>query len=65
MKLQEICRLDDGPIDFDFYRAQAIALRSEAMRDAFKRKVSLRYAVYTLAALLAAAIAAADPESLA
>lgn len=33
---QEFRRCHDGSIDFDFYRAQAAALRNEAIRDAFR-----------------------------
>lgn len=34
MRLHNSRRLDDGSIDFDFYRDRAISLRAQAMRDA-------------------------------
>ena len=43
-------------IDFDFYRTQAVALRSQARRDAFEFYPAFRFALATLAATLAIAV---------
>jgi hypothetical protein len=43
-------------IDFDFYRAQAVALRSQARRDAFEFYPAFRIALATLATTLAITI---------
>jgi len=42
MQSHDIRRHRDGAIDFDFYRAQAAALRSQAMREAFKFKATFK-----------------------
>jgi hypothetical protein len=52
---------NDGSIDFDFYRAQALTLRSQAMRDAFKLKAAFRFTLITLTMIVGAAIAASAP----
>ena len=38
---QDIRRLRENSIDFDFYRTRAVALRSQAMRDASTLKSAL------------------------
>jgi hypothetical protein len=43
-------RQDYRPIDFDFYRKQAAALRSQAKRNAFKSEVAFRLAMILVAA---------------
>ena len=45
-----------GSIDFDFYRTQAVALRSQARRDAFKFDPAFRSAVATIATLATAIV---------
>lgn len=40
-------------IDFDFYRTQAVALRSQAKRDAFKHSAAFRFAMATFVTTLA------------
>ena len=42
MQSHDIRRHQDGTIDFDFHRAQAVALRSQAMREAFKFKATFK-----------------------
>jgi len=54
----EIRRHRDGSIDFDFYRAQATVLRSQAMRDGFKLKATFRFTLITLAMIVGVTIAA-------
>ena len=46
-----IRRHPDGSIDFDFYRADAVALRRQAMRDAGMRNSVRRASVGVLTAL--------------
>lgn len=45
-----------GSIDFDFYRAQAVALRSQARRDTFKSNAAIRLVMISLAAIFIAAL---------
>ena len=48
-------RQDYRPIDFDFYRKQATALRSQARRDAFKSNAAIRLVMISVAAIFIAA----------
>lgn len=63
MHIHEIRRLDDGPIDFDFYRSQAIAARREALRDSFKLKAAFGFALITLALTVCVTIVASVPAN--
>ena len=56
---QEIRRHRDGSIDFDFYRARAVALRSQAMREAFELKSTLKFVLVTAVAITAVTVVAA------
>ena len=58
MQFHEIRRLDDGTIDFDFYRAQVMAARGEAMRDAFKLKAAFGFVLITLTLIVCVTIVA-------
>jgi len=60
MQSDEIRRHPDGSIDYDFYRARAGALRSQAMQDLL-RKITLRRAALVLTAALAVAALAIVP----
>ena len=57
----EIRRHRDDSVDFDFYRNQATALRSQAMRDVFKLKATFGFTLITVAVLALVAIAAFVP----
>jgi hypothetical protein len=61
MKLHEIRRHDDGPIDFDFYRAQARSLRAQAMRDAFTLKATFNFTLIVLCLIVGVTFIAATP----
>lgn len=50
-------------IDFDFYRAQAVALRSQARRGAFKHKEIFGFTIATLATALVLALIPAMARS--
>jgi len=50
---------DYRSIDFDFYRTQAVALRSQAKRDAFKFNAGFRFAMAALATVLAITVVSA------
>jgi hypothetical protein len=56
----EIHRRTDGAIDYDFYRARAVALRSQAIRDAFRRKSALKLTLAAMVGLMAFALAVAS-----
>ena len=47
---------DYCPIDFDFYRKQAAALRSQARRDTFKSSATIGFVTISLAAIFMAAL---------
>jgi hypothetical protein len=47
---------DYRSIDFDFYRKQAAALRSQARRDTFKSNIAIRFVMISLAAIFMAAL---------
>jgi hypothetical protein len=53
----------DGSIDFDFYRAQAIALRKQAIYDALKLKAMLNFALIMLALIVAVTFAASTTNN--
>jgi Asp-tRNA(Asn)/Glu-tRNA(Gln) amidotransferase A subunit family amidase len=57
----DVRRHRDCSIDFDFYRTRAVALRSQAMRDASKRKVFVRFTLITTAVLAVTVITASAP----
>ena len=63
MQSHDIRRHRDGTIDFDFYRAQAAALRSQAMREAFKFKVTFKFVLTTLALVVGGTVAASAPAN--
>ena len=52
-----------GSIDFDFYRTQAVALRSQAKRDAFKHSAAFRFAMATFVTALVLALIPAMAKS--
>ncbi len=60
-QLPEVRRRRDGSIDFDYYRAQAMAARGEALRDAFKLKASFGFAMITLTLITCVTIVASSP----
>ena len=50
----KVHRRADGTINIDFYRAEALRLRGEAFRDAFKLKgAAVKFALATVVATLA------------
>jgi len=51
-------RHSDGSIDFDFYRARANALRSQALLDAFRPNGLFRFGLISLAGLAVFALVA-------
>ena len=57
----EIRRRHDGTIDFDYYRAQAMAARREALRDALKLKATCSFVMITLTLLVCVTIVASSP----
>ena len=61
MQPYEIHRLDDGLIDFNFYRTQALGARREALRDAFKLKAAFGFALIALTLIVCVTIAASAP----
>ena len=63
MRFHEIRRLDDGPIDFDFYRAQALAARREALRGSFKFKAAFGFALITLTLTVCVTFVASAPSN--
>ena len=63
MQSHDIRRHRDGTIDFDFYRAQAVALRSQAMREAFKFKATFKFVLITLALVMGGNVAASAPAN--
>jgi hypothetical protein len=63
MQSHDIRRHRDGAIDFDFYRAQAAALRSQAMREAFKFKATFKFVLITLALIMGGNVAASAPTN--
>ena len=63
MQPHDIRRHGDGTIDFDFYRAQAAALRSQAMREAFKFKATFKFVLMTFALAGGVAVAAFAPAT--
>ena len=69
MKFHEIRRLDDGPIDFAFYREQAISLRRQAIRETMRRagrrvghKSPFKVVLTTLGALVALLFSTSSPD---
>ena len=61
MQPYEIRRLDDGLIDFNFYRTQALGERREALRNAFKLKATFGFVLTTLTLIVCATIVASSP----
>lgn len=59
----EIHRRSDGSIDLDFYRARAVALRSQAFRDALRRKPMFKLTLAAIAGLMAFALAVASQSA--
>ena len=57
----ETRRRFDGSIDFDFYRAQALAARGEMLRNAFKLKAAFGFTFITLTLIVCVTIAASSP----
>ncbi|HTS42448.1 MAG TPA: hypothetical protein VMH84_18130 [Xanthobacteraceae bacterium] len=64
MKFHEIRRLDDGPIDFAFYREQAISLRRQAIREVMGRvgRKSPFKVLATLGSLVALLFSTSSPD---
>ena len=60
-QLSETRRRRDGSIDIDYYRAQALAVRGEALRNAFKLKATFGFALITLTLIVFVTIAASVP----
>jgi hypothetical protein len=60
MDTTRVRRRPDGSIDFDFYRARAAALRTQALRDAFRPKAVFRFTLIAIAGLTAFALATAS-----
>ena len=58
----ETRRHSDGSIDFDFYRAQAVAARGEMLRNAFKLKATFGFTLITLILILCVTIVAFAPN---
>ena len=63
MQSHDIRRHQDGTIDFDFHRAQAAALRSQAMQEAFKFKAAFKFVLITLALVMGGNVAASAPAN--
>src|SRR5262245_60547472 len=61
IEFPEVRRDRFGAIDFDFYRAQALAHRRRALRDAFKHRLAFNYALAKLMFLFALIAAAFKP----
>ena len=53
MDATQVRRRPDGSIDFDFYRARAVALRAQTLRDAFRPKAMFRFTLIAIAGLTA------------
>jgi hypothetical protein len=53
-------RHPDGSFDFDFHRARANALRSQALLDAFRSKLMLKFCLATIAGLMGFVLAVAS-----
>ena len=60
MDTTQVRRRPDGSIDFDFYRARAVALRAQTLRDAFRPKAMFRFTLIAIAGLTAFALVAAS-----
>ena len=60
-QFSETRRRFDGTIDFDFYRAQAMAARGEMLRNAFKLKAAFGFTLITLTLIVCVTIAASAP----
>ncbi len=58
----ETHRRRDGSIDFDFYRAQAVAERGEMLRNAFKLKGAFGFTLITLTLIVCVTIVASAPK---
>ena len=54
----EIHRHADGTLDFDYYRAQIMAVRAEALRNAFKLKAAFGFVMTTITLIVCVTIAA-------
>lgn len=52
-QIHDMRRQHHRSIDFDFYRTQAVALRSQAERDSFKHGAAFRFAMAMFATTLA------------
>jgi hypothetical protein len=61
-QFSETRRRSDGSIDFDFYRAQAMAARGEMLRNAFKLKAAFGFALITLTLIVCVTIAGSAPK---
>ena len=61
MNIRDIHRLDDGPIDFDFYRAQVSASRREALQNAYKLKAAFGFMMITMTLIVCVTIVASSP----
>jgi hypothetical protein len=61
-QFSETRRRSDGSIDFDFYRAQAMAVRGEMLRNAFKLKAAFGFALITLTLIVCVTIAGSAPK---
>ena len=57
-QIHDMRRQHDRSIDFDFYRAQSVALRSQARRDMFKFKEAFGFIIATFATALVLALIA-------
>jgi hypothetical protein len=57
----EMRRRRDGSVDVDYYRAQAMAARREALRDAFKLKAAVGFALITLTLTVCVTVVASTP----
>ncbi len=61
MNIRDIRRLDDGPIDFDFYRAQAMAARRHALQNSSKLKSAFGFVMVTITLIVCVTIVASSP----
>lgn len=60
-EFEQARRRRDGSIDFDHYRARAIALRGQAIRDAATLKVAGRFTLVASFAVIALAVVLSAP----
>lgn len=54
-------RRSDGSIDFDYYRARAVALRGQAVRDTARLNSTFRFTLAGIAAIAAATVILSAP----